>query len=209
MVGLIEDRSKIVQSAFQQEGDHVYLLGPVGAELGCSEYLAQLLGRTEDLGPAPSLDLQTEKLIQSIVYQAVQHGFLRSAQDCSEGGLAIALAESCIGNGLGFRGDSAALESLVRAAGSSEGKLSRLDAVLFGEGQSRFIVSCSPEARFQLAELVGRVLDPILTDVGQSLRLSQALGFQFIGVVGGDTLSWSDALSVPVEELACAWNTPF
>ena len=213
MVGLIEDRSKIVQSAFQTAGDYVYLLGPVGGELGCSEYLAQLLGRTDDLGPAPSLDLQIEKLIQTIVREAVEAGYLRSAQDCSEGGLAIALAESCVGGSLGFRGDDEALASFVRTGGQSSnsqaGEPARLDAVLFGEGQSRFIVSCAPEARFQLAELVGRLLDPVLADVGQSLLLSKSLGFHFVGVVGGDTLNWSDALSIPVEDLSRAWNTPF
>jgi phosphoribosylformylglycinamidine synthase subunit PurL len=208
MVGLIEDRSKIPCSGFVAEGDYVYLLGPTGPEIGCSEYLAQQLGRTDDLGPAPGLDLEVERLVQRIVLMAARAGLLRSAHDCSEGGLGIALAESCVGGGRGFRGDAESLAALERVPGARTVK-SRRDGVLFGESQSRVVLSCSPDARFQLAELVGRILDPVLTDAGASLGLSQALGFHYLGVVGGDTLEWSDALSIPVEELHRAWNTPF
>ena len=113
MVGLIEDRSKIPSSGFVAEGDVVLLLGPVGAELGCSEYLAHRLGRTDDLGPPPALDLDIERGVQAFVREAARRGLLRSAHDCSEGGLAVALAECCIAGGIGFQSEQPATRQTI------------------------------------------------------------------------------------------------
>jgi phosphoribosylformylglycinamidine synthase len=166
----------------------VLLVGPPGAELGCSEYLAHRLGRTDDLGPPPSLDLDVERAVQTFVREAARRGLLRSAHDCSEGGLAVAIAECCIAGDIGFA---------FNGYDEDEGppRPERLDAALFGEGQSRIVLSCRPTN------------SPALFTLLRELGISGALSV--LGVVGGDILSWSDDLSVSVKELARAWNTPF
>jgi phosphoribosylformylglycinamidine synthase len=192
MVGLIEDRSKIPASGFVTEGDVVFLVGGFGAEMQCSEYLALALGRTDDLGPPPSLDLDAERAAQLLVRGAARAGLLRSAHDCSEGGLAVALAESCIEGSLGFRAADGVLGALLAAAATGE-QPSRADAALFGEGQSRFIVSCRPEDAADLAGRASEMAVPLLR----------------LGIVAGDRLELTDALSLSLMEMDDAWNTPF
>ena len=194
MVGLIEDRSKIPASGFVAEGDVVFLVGPAGAELQCSEYLAHRLGRTDVLGPPPSLDLNIERAVQEFVREAARRGLLRSAHDCSEGGLAVAVAECCIAGGLGFSAESSSRDHLLNRAQERD-QVRRIDATLFGEGQSRFVLSCRSDQMPGLASLLAE------SNLGGITTL--------LGRVGGDTLSWSDDLSVSVKELARAWNTPF
>ena len=115
-------------------------------------------------------------------------------------------------------GPSAVLPESARAAGLR----SRPDGVLFGEGQSRFVISCPVASVASLMELAQGALSPTPPPcAGEGLRASgpspahgggvgeRALPLTQIGGVGGDTFSWSDILSVPVKELARAWNTPF
>ena len=202
MVGLIEDRSKIPASGFVAEGDVVFLVGPVGADLGCWEYLAHRLGRTDDLGPPPSLDLTVERSVQEFVREAARRGLLRSAHDCSEGGLAVAVAECCVAGGLGLESHEYSLSNLSKGS-TVEGGLTRLDAIWFGEGQSRFVISCQPDDEVALLDLT-HGLSRQLQQTRRGVHLITRLG-----VVGGDSFNWSDVLSVPVKELALAWNTPF
>jgi phosphoribosylformylglycinamidine synthase len=210
MVGLIEDRATIPSSGFVAEGDVVFLVGPPGAELGCSEYLALRFGRSDDLGPPPSLDLCAERAVQQFVREAARRGLLRSAHDCSEGGLLVAIAECCVAGGVGFQGDPEALDSLLDAAAGS-GQPRRLDAVLFGEGQSRFVISCSLEHLTALMELAAIGAD------GED-GAEPAVELRALGSVGGDAFEWHDtsagvfpdpSISVPLQELDRAWNTPF
>jgi phosphoribosylformylglycinamidine synthase len=207
MVGLIEDRSAIVGSGFKQAGDVVLLLGPVGAELGCSEYL-NLKGRPT--GPAPSLDLDLERRSQQVVREAARLRLLQSVHDCSEGGLAVALAESCIAGEVGFRADTEApfpspspaqrgrgsrddtsgvIDALLAEADAA-GQSARLDAVLFGEGQSRFVVSCRPSDEDALVSLAAEHVVPL----------------RRLGTVGGDAIAWSPALSLTLTEVTRAWT---
>ncbi|MCC6175442.1 MAG: phosphoribosylformylglycinamidine synthase subunit PurL [Chloroflexi bacterium] len=193
MVGLIADRSQVVGSGFQVEGDAVLLAGPAGADLGCSEYLAQVLGRAHDLGPAPSLDLAVERSVQRFVREAARRGLLRSAHDCSEGGLAVTVAESCLAGGLGFQGAPHVLDALRHEAAHA-GQPARTDAILFGEGQSRIVVSCAPDAVPALFALA-REIDGVCP-------------LRPLGTVGGGRLDWLPALSLPLTEVSRAWNTP-
>jgi phosphoribosylformylglycinamidine synthase len=214
MVGLIEDRSKIPSSGFVAEGDIVLLvgptgaeLGPTGAELGCSEYLAHRLGRTDDLGPPPSLDLNVERAVQSFVREAARRGLLRSAHDCSEGGLAVAIAESCIAGGIGFRGEASAWGDLSIDA-TFAFQPPQPGALLFGEGQSRFVISYRPDDARALLDIFRS------TTASSNGGSSRRIPLTRIGVVGGDTFTWADRasgslLSVPIQELDRAWNTPF
>ena len=131
MLGLIEDVDRVVPMAFQAEDDAVFLLGidvlrGDAASLAGSEY-----ARTAHDGLVagqPRIDLDLEVRLQKLCLAAAREGLLRSAHDCSRGGLAVALAECCFPNGLGLDAAGMAIEG-------------RLDAALFGEAPSRIVVS--------------------------------------------------------------------
>ena len=129
MVGLIEDISKVCTTAFKNEGDLIFLIGENTDELGGSEFLAMFHGL--EAGYPPHLDLAKEKTIQKLTLDLIDKGLVRSAQDTSEGGLSIALAECCIKGNIGA--DIELTENI------------RASALLFGEGQSRIIISARPE----------------------------------------------------------------
>jgi phosphoribosylformylglycinamidine synthase len=130
MVGIIADITKVCGLAWQNAGDIIYLIGSDTVTLGASEYLA-VIGNTV-AGKPPQLDMELEKQVQTVCCHGIQKGWLQSAHDCAEGGLAVTLAESCIGSGMGAE--------IVLEAGNK-----RIDEVLFGEGASRIIVSVRPE----------------------------------------------------------------
>ena len=140
MVGVLQDSSKSMGLGFLEQGDVVVLLGETLNELGGSEYLYALHGLEE--GAPPQLDLGRELNVHRLTLAAIRRGLIKSAHDCSDGGLAVALAESCI---VGEIGAIIELPPEVEAERDT-----RLDAVLWGESQSRIVVSC---ARENLAEL--------------------------------------------------------
>ncbi|MEO1620398.1 MAG: phosphoribosylformylglycinamidine synthase subunit PurL [Cyanobacteria bacterium J06632_3] len=136
MVGLVPDIDKVCGQAWQTAGDIIYLLGvPAGSTgegevtLGGSEYLK----RSHQIvaGQPPRVNVELELAVQAACRYGIRQGWIQSAHDCAEGGLAIALAESCIGAGCG------ATVSLAKGA-------IRPDTLLFGEGGARIIVSVSP-----------------------------------------------------------------
>ncbi len=187
MVGLIEDRARVVRSGFRSAGDSVMLLGPAGAELGCSEYLA--VSGCRSLGPPPRLDLELERRVQEVCRAAARRGLIASAHDCSEGGLAVTLSECCIAGEIGFRGEPMALESLAVEA-QAAGDPARSDAILFGEGQSRIVVSCAAEHEQAIADLAADLDVPC----------------RRLGIVGGGHVQWSGMLEVGLEEVRRAWH---
>src|SRR6516165_8248333 len=130
MVGLIPEERFITRQFFQDEGDHVLLIGQAGTELGASHYLKVVHGRKE--GRPPRLDYERELAVHSAVLGLIRSGIVRSAHDCAEGGLAVALAECCIS---GEKRIGAEIQLLRRNL--------REDQVLFNEDQSRIIVSVS------------------------------------------------------------------
>ncbi|BAZ66615.1 phosphoribosylformylglycinamidine synthase II [Fischerella sp. NIES-4106] len=135
MVGLIPDLSKICGQAWQTAGDIIYLLGGLSCELtlGGSEYLASIHDTVA--GKPPRVDFDWERQIQKACREGIRQDWIRSAHDCAEGGLIIALAESCITGKLG------AEISLKLPENDSQ----RLDEILFGEGGGRIVVSVAPE----------------------------------------------------------------
>ena len=133
MLGLIDDPKHITTQWFKGADDVILLLGDVGDELGGSEYLQRIHGLKT--GRAPRMDLTLAKRISDFTLEIIRKGWVKSAHDCSEGGLAVALAECCMSNGDAMVGASVDLGALG----------ARPDAVLFGETQSRVIVSCAPE----------------------------------------------------------------
>jgi phosphoribosylformylglycinamidine synthase len=132
MVGLIDSLRHITRSGFTAEGDDIVLLGEPTDELGGSEYLARVHGVTA--GAPPRCDLAREKATIEALLEAIRAGVIRSAHDCSDGGLAVAVAECCIGDREGTIGAEIEL--------SKWGSLP-LRALLFGEAQARIVVSTS------------------------------------------------------------------
>ena len=133
MLGVIEDIDKAVSSTFQHEGDMIMVLGRDLGEVGGSEYLFQ---RTSQLlGDAPSMDLAAEANLQALCRQLSSESLICSAHDCSEGGLAVALAE-------GLMDADLSLGVHMSRFPSSE---IRVDFALFGETQSRVIISVNPD----------------------------------------------------------------
>jgi phosphoribosylformylglycinamidine (FGAM) synthase-like enzyme len=96
MIGLIEDISRVTRSTFHQDGDAILLLGAMGGELGGSEYLSTIHGKV--VGAPPRCDPTREKLVIDALLEAIASGVVSSAHDCSDGGLAVAIAECCIAN---------------------------------------------------------------------------------------------------------------
>jgi len=133
MVGLIEKAGRTVSQGFKAEGDAIVLLGETGEDLGGTEYLRTVHHREQ--GTPPMLNLDREVALQTLVLTASERGLVRSAHDCAEGGLAVALAECCLSAPAGPLGAVTTLE----AAGL------RRDSLLFGESQSRIILSVKSE----------------------------------------------------------------
>jgi phosphoribosylformylglycinamidine synthase len=144
MLGLLPDLARRCDSGFQATGDLVVLLGDPGARLDGSEYLSHVHGR---VAGRPSIDLLAEVALQRVVREAIGRGLLRSAHDCSDGGLAVAIAESAFRGGLGVTCRSGPLASGVE----------RDDVVLFGEAQSRVVVSLPASDLPALVSLAGEV----------------------------------------------------
>jgi len=189
MLGVIEDAKHTTTQWFNQAGDIIVLLGETHADLGASEVLAVVSG--EVCGSVPKLDLEAEKTVQLAALIAIEEGLVRSAHDCSEGGLAVALAESCF-------------SSYRRAAHGAQvdlndhAKLSRIDyipALLFGESPSRIILSVDPAQVERMRE------------IARESRVPSSI----IGKVGGDNLSIycnGDLLiDSPVVDLEKLWRS--
>lgn len=149
MVGLIDDVERSMTQWFKQEGDDIILLGSSREDLGGSEYLKVVHAREQ--GSPPYLSLNAEKALHDCLLLLIRDGLLQSAHDCSEGGVAVALTESCIS------GPDRALGAVVRLP---RGRL-RKDAVLFGESQSRVVVSAKPAHRQPIVDHARRFGVPI------------------------------------------------
>ncbi|WP_270269373.1 phosphoribosylformylglycinamidine synthase subunit PurL [Enterococcus lactis] len=136
MVGLIEDHEHITTQEFKKSGDLIYILGKTFADFDGSELQKMQLGRIE--GVIRNFDLAVEKKNQELVLTAIQNGLIESAHDCSEGGLAIALAESAFKYQLGL--------SVQFGLPSAQ---------LFAETQSRFVLTVAPENQTRFEEMMG------------------------------------------------------
>ncbi|WP_298911488.1 phosphoribosylformylglycinamidine synthase subunit PurL [uncultured Nostoc sp.] len=137
MVGLIPDITKICGQGWQASGDVIYLLGlPLASKisLGASEYLATIHGTIA--GNPPRVDFDLERRVQKVCREGIRNGWVRSAHDCAEGGVAIALAECCIAGNLGAE---------INLEIAPTQSLPRLDEVLFAEGGARILVSVASE----------------------------------------------------------------
>ncbi|MDJ0725292.1 MAG: phosphoribosylformylglycinamidine synthase subunit PurL [Prochloraceae cyanobacterium] len=133
MVGLVKDIGKVCRQGWQNKGDLIYLLGTKAAStLGGSEYLATVFDLV--VGIPPRVDFDLERRVQGVCREAIDRGWIESAHDLAEGGLAIAIAESCISKGFG-------------ASISLEDPKLRWDELLFGEVAGQILVSVGAENR--------------------------------------------------------------
>ncbi|HEX8919983.1 MAG TPA: AIR synthase-related protein, partial [Pyrinomonadaceae bacterium] len=189
MVGLIEDVRRVIQHGFKAAGDVIALLGVTNDDLSISEYAATIEGRATlemiHAGRVPVLDLELEKRVQETCLLAAESGLLRSAHDCSDGGLSVALAECCF-------------SSLNRKAVGAEvdlGGTLPVRARLFSESPSRIIISFQEAALGQLEEIAARTNCP----------------FTILGRTGGEHLSikadGEEVVNLAVAELESAWRT--
>ncbi len=145
MVGLIEPAERATTQWFKQAGDRIILLGTTKDDLGGTEYLRVVHAREQ--GAPPALSLDEEKAVQRCVLKLIGEGQVRSAHDCSDGGLAVALAECCLSNPAQPTG------AVVRLAGQGL----RLDSLLFGESQSRVVLSVSPDQADRVLRIAAEV----------------------------------------------------
>lgn len=144
MVGLVEDVAHVTTQNFQNAGDLIYIIGQTRADFNGSEIQKMQLGHIE--GTLADFDLIQEAHHQKLVLEAIQNGWVASAHDCSEGGLAVAVAESAFGETLGC-----------------ELTLDIDSAYLFSETPSRFVLSIQPEHRVLFEELMKEVATPVGT----------------------------------------------
>ncbi|MCH7998124.1 MAG: phosphoribosylformylglycinamidine synthase subunit PurL [Chloroflexi bacterium] len=177
MLGLLEDVSKHCHTGFSAEGDEVFLLGAAleqpAAALAASEYLKL---EHDLVGGRLEIDLDLEARVQRTALAAIRQGVANACHDCSDGGLAVALAEMCLAGGLGLDASAAP-------------DVQRLDAALFGEAQSRILVAVPADKREEL-----------LT-IAQGMNVP----FAYVGRVDGDRLRlWS--VDLPLTELRDAYE---
>jgi phosphoribosylformylglycinamidine synthase len=137
MVGLIEDERHITTQFFKNAGDAIILVGDIGDEMGATHFLKVCHGRKEGL--PPRLDIARELAVQNSVRELIRAGLVKSAHDCSEGGLAVALAECCFNPETLF----GANVDISNTKTTGDAKEQSRD-ILFNESQSRVILSVDP-----------------------------------------------------------------
>jgi len=138
MIGVVEDKSKIMSLDFKQKGDLIFILGDTVNDIASSEYLAKY--HKIEASPAPHFDLDKEYALQEAVKGLISMELINAAHDCSDGGLFVTLVEMSMPRGLGF---DIVTDSEVRE-----------DAFLFGEAQSRVVISVPEETEEEFIEFM-------------------------------------------------------
>ena len=178
-LGLLEDAAHATRSAFGESGLVVALLGAdtndvESSDLAGSEYLQCVHGR---VAGSPKIDIGLEKRVQLVCRLAIEKGHIASAHDCSEGGLAVALSECSIQGGIGFTGGFPVPD--------------RWDAALFGERQSRIVVSLPEDEWDALSMLAAGLGVPAVK----------------LGYTGGDRFRLDNGqIDLPVSKISDVWN---
>jgi phosphoribosylformylglycinamidine synthase len=175
MLGVLDDIDKAITIHFKKEGDIIYLLGDHCYETGGSEY--QRLIICQPKGMPPIVDLDREHLLQKTMLTLIDIKILSSAHDCSDGGLAVALTESCMPSTLGC-----VIDMPFRH---------RADFELFGEAHGRIAVS----------------IDPKNIQIFESLCSSAGQPFIKLGVVKGDSVVINDIINIPIDTLRHHYET--
>jgi phosphoribosylformylglycinamidine synthase len=186
MVGVLEDVSKHATMAFKDEGDIIVLLGVCRDELGGSEYLRWRFGL--EVGEPPRLDWRLEKAVQVVCREGIKRGIIKSAHDCSEGGLAVCLAECCIAGEIGGKVNLTAemIQSPITG---------RYSPILFGETASRIVVTVEVSKLPELSAIVEEQNCPMFV-------LGEVGGEELVIAFGGKEL-----IREEVKNLKAVWST--
>lgn len=183
MVGLLEDLDQRCTIDYKEEGDHILLAGQGEPTAGGSEYLSIIHDLLE--GCPPEIDLEQEIKFQNFILEAIRAGLVSSAHDLSQGGLAVALAEGCFKNSLG-----------VQVKLSAERDI-RWDILLFGEVQSRAVLSIKPDKYIEIMELADKKGVPLK-------QIGEVKGKDFNLEVTGPEMR--KAINLPLEEIIEKWR---
>ncbi len=192
MVGLMDDCAKNARAGFAEAGHKIALVGGAGAgHSGGSEYLRAVHGKIAGL--PPPLDFAKEKAVQKAVRDGVRAGAVKAAHDCSDGGLAVALAEMCFPNELGCR---VAIKSALRP-----------DALLFGEDASRILISYAEGDRARI-EAICKAAGAPFEEIGQVGGASMVIEYSALRAppVASEAGSSAGLLEARVAELLLAWS---
>ena len=179
MVGVLDTLDQKMTLNFKHPGDTIYLVGRHRNDINCSEYLHHICGVA--YSPAPHFDLEEEYQVQQAVQQLISQKMIKSAHDVSEGGLYACLLECAMANGYGFT--------------LHTGQDIRKDAVLFGEAQSRVVVTVNPDLQ-KLFE--AEMKDTPFARIGHVNANSEIIvDFESWGFVG----DWKDAYDMALERM--------
>jgi phosphoribosylformylglycinamidine synthase len=180
IVGIVRDVNKSSSPGFQNEGDAIFLIGNNEDEIGGSEYLKFIWDMEK--GQPPRIDLEKEMQVHRICIEAIEEGLINSAHDISEGGVATCIAE-CAFHGNGQMGCTLRMDDKIRS-----------DALLFGESQSRIIVTTKSENKEVLIKMAERQNVPIAE----------------IGITGGKNITIyhnnEKIIDLPVDESYMIWK---
>ena len=180
MLGLVDDVTKCPSACFQDEGDLIVLLGKTEGHVGGSEYLATIHGHVA--GDAPKLLLDVARNLHQLVVALIESGLVKTAHDCSDGGLAVAIAECCIGD----------LDNPIGASITLTESTFRIDSQLFGEDQSRVILA----------------LDPMWVHKTLEMARDANVPAAVIGRVGGESFMVEGVLDLKLVEVSeIYWNS--
>jgi phosphoribosylformylglycinamidine synthase len=180
MVGLVEDLSKKMTLNFKAEGDVIYLLGEIKNDIASSQYLSKICG--VQISPAPYFDLDKEYHLQQTLTRFIKNGAIESAHDVTEGGLFAALLESGFHQELGFA---------INAMGNDV----RKDAFLYGEAQSRIIVTAKAEQVASFEENLRQSGVPFIA-LGTVTREEITIN----GESWGDIKEWKELYDTAIEK---------
>lgn len=174
MVGVIQDASNVTDMGFKDDGDVIVLLGESRDEIGGSEYLKIIHGIIK--GRPPMIDMKMEIRIQQAVLEAFEAKIVKSAHDCAEGGLSVTLSECC-------------LQGRIGAKCTCQPTIDSV-SLLFGESQSRVVVSVSSANIEQFTQIIKQAGIP----------------YEVLGVVGGDELIINDLIRLSIKEMEVAYQ---
>jgi len=184
MIGLIDDADKHITQEFKNEGDVIVLLGKNKADLSGSEYLYMVHNQKKG---NPQIDMQTEKSVQKTCLEAIESDIINSAHDCSEGGLAVTLTESCISS------PNKMLGAVIELDGLKNNDI-RMDEILFGEAPSRIVVSLNKDKMDLLEKIIQK----------------HSIAYAILGEVSGENLVVKDKqesiIDISVKELSDTWR---
>jgi phosphoribosylformylglycinamidine synthase II len=185
IVGLLEHVDRVLTRRFRQSGAVVVLLGDGRGELGGSEYLKTVHGQVA--GVPPALDLQAERALQDLLVALADKRLVHSAHDCSDGGIAVTLAECCFGSGMG-------VEASIEGVAVAKAHAVNVAAALFGESASRVVVSLAPDNITEVLQAAAKAGVPA----------------RVIGETGGNRLrvavSGTIEINLAIEETERVWS---